>query len=113
MLKLFRRSKPTPEPSGSPSSPSQFTWDDSARQAIQQALSQAPIPAMLRGRVKKELEAAAEDAARADSKSHITAQHVMTGLLNRMPANMRAQVEKAMKGGPEEIKKLQQRLRRK
>jgi Ser-tRNA(Ala) deacylase AlaX len=106
MLKFWRKSNPS-----SDTSSEKLTWDDSARQAIQQSLQQAPIPAMLRGKVKKELEAAAEEAARADHKTSVTAQHVMTGMLNKMPANMRAQVEQAMKGGPEEIQKLQQRFR--
>ncbi len=105
MLKIWPKNK-------SNNTSGNLTWEDSARTAINQALQQAPIPAMLRGRVKKELESAAEEAARAANQTKVTAQHVMTGLLSRMPAKMRNQVEQAIKGGPTEIQKLQQRLRR-
>jgi hypothetical protein len=88
-------------------------WHKQAKAALQQSLNQAPIPKMLKGRVEKELKKAAEQAAR-DAKSKIvTPEHVMQGLLAKMPAKQRAQVEDAMSKGPQAIKDLEKKFRKK
>lgn len=87
-----------------------LSWDDQAKTAINQAVQQAPVPAMLKGRLKNELEGAAEAAARKANHTTVTPEDVMNGLLSKLPANMRQQVEDAMKQGPEGLKKLQNNL---
>ncbi len=92
--------------------PSSLIWDPEASAGIQQALKQVHIPKILTGRIKKELRQAAEDAARADGRAHVTSQDVLSGMLAKMPADMRQQVTKAMQeGNPDELKKLGKKLR--
>lgn len=115
-LPWFKR-KPSADETGSDISPTSppasgaFTWDDQARQGVEQALQQAPVPKLLKGRVKKELKKAAEEAATKAGRTNVTIHDVMNGMLAKMPPHMRAQVEKAMQGGPDEVKKLQRRFR--
>ncbi len=89
---------------------SALTWDESAIKALAQAVSQAPVPSIMKGRIKSELSKAAEEAARKDGKSTVTAQHLMAGILARLPKDMRAKVEAAAKQGPKGLKKLQEEL---
>jgi hypothetical protein len=86
-------------------------WDPSASEAIQMAMQQAPIPKMLQGRIRKELRKAAEETARQVKSDRVLAEHVMQGMLAKMPANIRDQVQSAMQSGPSEIAKLQKKLR--
>jgi hypothetical protein len=89
---------------------SPLSWDNSAVQALAQAVSQAPVPSMLKGRIKSELSKAAEEAARKEGKTTVTAQHLMAGILARLPEDMRKKVESAAKEGPAGLKKLQNEL---
>lgn len=91
--------------------PARLQWMPDASAGIEQALAQAPVPKMLRGRVKRELESAAEGAARAAGRDRVTMEDVMAGMLAKMPANMREQVEQAMQQGPEGLKNLQKRFK--
>jgi uncharacterized protein (DUF2342 family) len=104
---------PLKKSSSSGDSSGPLAWDEQARTAIGQALQQAPVPKMLKSRLRKELENAAEEAARKAGRAKVTAEDVMNGMLSKMPANMRQQVEEAMKGGPEALKKLQNKFQRK
>ncbi|MDD5074224.1 MAG: hypothetical protein PHU92_03580 [Candidatus Shapirobacteria bacterium] len=88
-----------------------LSWDEQAKTAINQAIQQAPVPPMLKGRLRKELEGAAESEAQKTNRKTVTAEDVMNGLLSKLPANMRQQVEEAMRGGPDALKKLQGKLR--
>lgn len=88
-----------------------MSWDEQAQLAVNQAVQQAPLPAMLKGRVRTELTNAAEETARAAGRNNVTAQDVLQGMLAKMPPAMRQQVEEAMKGGPEGLAKLQKKLR--
>lgn len=90
---------------------SSLQWDPKATQALEQALKQAPIPSMLKNRVKKELIAAAEETARAAGHTTVTAEDMMNGFLARMPADMRSKVEQAMQQGPEGLKNLENELK--
>jgi len=76
-----------------------LTWDPAATQGVEQALTQAPVPKALRGRLKKELRKAAEEAAREDGATHVKPEHLMSGMLAKMPENMRSQIEEAMRTG--------------
>ena len=89
----------------------ELSWDKSAIQALAQAVSQAPVPSMMKQRVKQELSSAAEEAARKAGKTTVTAQHLMAGILSRLPDNMRKKVEDAAKQGPAGLKKLQDELK--
>jgi histone H3/H4 len=87
--------------------PASFQWDATATQALEQAMSQAPVPKMLKGKVKKELKNAAETAAQAANRTTVTAEDLMQGMLAKMPSNMRSKVEDAMQKGPEGLKSLE------
>ena len=111
-MKPFWRKKQAVTPS-SGSDDGAVAWQTDATAAIDQALAQAPVPAMLKGKIRKELEAAAESAARASGHSEVTAQDVMEGLLAKMPANVRSKVEEAVANkDPRALAKLQKKLRR-
>jgi len=86
-------------------------WDAAATQALDQAVQQAPVPAMLRGKVKTELAKAAEAQAQAAGHSTVTAEDLMQGLLAKMPADMKAKVETAMSQGPDGLKNLEKELK--
>lgn len=88
-------------------SPVSLQWDATATQALEQAISQAPVPKILKGKVKKELKNAAETAARAANHTTVTAEDLMQGMLAKMPSNMRNKVEDAMQKGPEGLKSLE------
>ncbi len=109
-----KKSKESTEPtskSGSPQQPSgALSWDKSAVQALAQAVSQAPVPSMMKQRVKQELSNAAEEAAKKEGKTTVSAQHLMAGILSRLPEDMRKKVEAAAKQGPAGLKKLQDEL---
>lgn len=107
MFKLW----PTKKEAGE-TNPTELTWTSQATQGLEQALAQAPVPAMLRGRVRSELVNAAETHARAAGRNEVTPQDLMEGMLRKLPANMRSQVEEAMKKGPAGLKDLEQHLKR-
>lgn len=88
-------------------------WDAAASQALEQAANQAPVPGPLKGRVKKELKQAAEDYARQQNHTSVTAEDLMQGLLAKMPAAMRAKVEAAMQQGPQGLENLKGELEKK
>lgn len=117
MFKLFRKKKSLPDAEIVPESTSsipatgELTWDAQATQGLEQAIAQAPVPAMLKGRVRTELKSAAEGVARAEGRNTVTAQDLMQGLLSRLPENMRSKVETAMQGGPDKLKDLEKELR--
>ncbi len=90
----------------------EITWSDKATQALEQAVGQAPVPAMMKGRVKKELQKAAEDITCQAGRVQVTAEDLMNGLLSKLPAGLRQQVEQAAKQGPEGLKNLEKKLRR-
>ncbi|MEK7557131.1 MAG: hypothetical protein AAB538_04095 [Patescibacteria group bacterium] len=108
MLKFWKK-KPANEPSASGTS--ELTWDAQAQAALDQAVSQAPVPKMMKSMVKSQLKNAAEDAARKAGHTTVTPQDLMEGMLSKMPAGTRAKVEEAMKKGPEGIKDLERDLK--
>ncbi|MEX1997733.1 MAG: hypothetical protein WEA04_03635 [Candidatus Andersenbacteria bacterium] len=105
MFKLWPKKK-----ADSDESTPALRWDERATQGLEQALSQAPVPGPLKGRVKKELVQAAEDAARQNKHTTVTAEDLMQGLLAKLPASMRNRVEDALSGGPDKLQALQKDL---
>jgi hypothetical protein len=89
---------------------SDLAWDDQAKEILNKALGEAPVPAMLKGTVEKQLRRAAETAARNSGRTSVTAQDVMDGFLAKLPADVRAKVEGAMSEGPEALKRLQDEM---
>lgn len=85
-------------------------WDHAASSALERALQQTPIPALLRGTVKKELARAAEAHARDHGRTTVTAEDLMQSLLTKMPAHIREKVEQAIKQGPAGMNKLKREL---
>jgi hypothetical protein len=88
-----------------------LTWEDSATKALAQAVGQAPVPGIMKQRVKRELEQAAEAHARKAGKSTVSAEDLMQGIMARLPEGMRSKIEDAAKQGPEGLKKLQDELK--
>lgn len=86
-------------------------WDDTAANALEHALQQTPIPALVRGTVKSELVKAAEAHAREHGRGTVTAEDLMNGLLAKIPAAMRTKVEQALQQGPDALGKLQDELK--
>lgn len=113
MFKFWKKSNKETPKDKSDNSSGVLTWSIEATKALEQSVAQAPVPGMLKNKVKKELATAAEDTARATGHSEVTAEDLMAGLLSKLPANMRQQVEQAAKQGPEGLKNLEKRLRRK
>lgn len=115
MFSLWKKksseSNNTPQKSSAKEVSGQLSWDNSAITALAQAVSQAPVPSMMKGRIKQELSSAAEEAAKKEGKTTVTAQHLMAGILSRLPENMRKKVEDAAKQGPAGLKKLQDELK--
>jgi len=81
-------------------------WEEAATQALEQAISQVPLPGPLKGKVKKELAQAAETHAREQEHTAVTAEDLMNGMLAKMPAGAREKIEQAMQQGPEGLDKL-------
>lgn len=90
-----------------------LTWNAQASQALDQAVAQSPVPGMLKGRLKKELSKAAEAETTKAGRTEVTAEDLMTGLMSKLPAHMRSQIEEAAKQGPEGLKNLEKKLKRK
>lgn len=92
----------------------QLTWDPQAEAALSQAIAQAPVPGVLKNRVRSEMKKAAEAAARTNNRTTVTVEDVMAGLLSKVPDHMRSQIEEAMKSkDPAQLKKLEQQLKQK
>lgn len=108
MFKLWKKNKSEKNGDAGP-----LTWDTPAKQALEQAISQAPVPKMMKGVVRKQLSDAAEAQTRKAGRTSVTAQDLMNGLMEKLPANMRKQVEQAAKQGPQGLKNLEKRLKRK
>lgn len=86
---------------------SSLPWSPEAEQAVEQALSQSPVPALLRGPLRSKLRHAAEDAARVAQHETVQPEDLMQGLMGLLPPSVRATIEQRMKEGPEGLKKLQ------
>lgn len=84
-------SQPTNEPIKN--EPTKLTWSSQATQALDMALKQAPVPKLLKGKLRKELISAAEAHATQAGHSEVTAEDLVNGLMAKIPENMRGQVE--------------------
>jgi len=91
---------------------SKLQWDAAATQALNQAMQQAPVPSLLKGKVRSELAKAAEAHAESAGHATVTAEDLMQGLLAKMPAQMKSKVEAAMQQGPEGLKDLEKELKK-
>jgi len=109
-MNAFWNKKKESEQGQEPSS-GELTWHPQATQAIEMALSQAPVPGMLKGQIKKQLTKSAESATRNAGRSEVTAEDVMNGMLAAMPDNVRGQVEQAIESkDPSKLQDLQRKL---
>jgi len=108
MLSLFGKKK---DSSGNPIA--SLTWSDDAKQALEQAVAGAKVPKLLKGRMRKELEKAAESHTRSKGKTEVSAHDLMEGLLAKMPAEMRNRVMQAAQRGPQGLEELQKKLQKK
>lgn len=106
MLNFFKKNKEEKNTGTMP-------WNTQAKQALEQSVAQAPVPQILKGKVKKELAKAAEKAAQAAGHTEVTAEDLMAGLMEKLPAKMKKQVEQAARQGPQGLKNLQQQLSKK
>lgn len=90
-----------------------FNWEPQAEEAVEQSMKQSPVPKLLRGAVKKKIRKASEKAAVQAGRMVVKPEDVMQGMLALMPKNVRNQVEKAMKKGPDALQELQDNLKKK
>lgn len=102
MFSLFNKKQPKQE--------GNMQWEESARQALNQAVAQAPVPSIMKQQAKRQLEQAAEEYARNAGKTTVTAEDLMQGLMARLPDSMRKKVEEAAKKGPEGLKDLEKEV---
>lgn len=81
-----------------------ITWQPAASQALEAAMNQAPVPKLLKGRLKKELMKAAEEKAKTAGHTEVTPQDLIEGLMAKVPPEMRGQLESMMqnKGLPKQ-----------
>lgn len=121
MLSLFKRGKkkqqksentPTPAPVEGNAPSDALTWSKEAEDALSQATSQAPVPKIVKSRLKKELRKAAEAEAKKAGRTEVSAHDLMQGLMGKMPAEMRNRVEQAARKGPQGMELLQKQLDR-
>lgn len=94
MFSLFKKKQPNKLESEN-STPIQ--WEKSARDALNQAVAQAPVPAIMKQQAKRQLEKAAEEYALSQGKITVSAEDLMHGLMARLPEGMRKKVEDAAK----------------
>lgn len=104
MLNIFNKKKKEEGNNG-------LAWDDQATQALDQSMDQTPVPAAMKGTVRKKLAKAAEEQAVKSGHTSVTAEDLMQGLLSQLPENMRHKVEEAAKQGPEGMKNLEEDLK--
>lgn len=90
----------------------ELTWTDEASKALDQAAAQAPVPAMMKNKIKTELRKAAEEATRKEGRNQVSPEDLMQGLMAKLPQNMRNKVENAMQKGPEGLKDLEKELKK-
>ena len=89
-----------------------ISWEAEAKQALDQAVAQAPVPPLMKGMVKKQLQDAAEEYTKNAGRSTVTAEDLMKGLMAKLPDNMKSKVEEAMKKGPSGLKDLEKDLQK-
>lgn len=89
----------------------ELTWDDRASQALEQAAAQAPVPSIMKKKIRNELKKAAEEFTKKDNRTTVSPEDLMQGLMSKLPANMRGKIENAAKEGPEGLKKLEKEMR--
>lgn len=105
MFKRWRRNKDDHNSKDNQSS-NAFKWDDKASKALDAAVSQSHVPAMLKNKVRGELAKAAEVAATKSGHDTVTPEDLMAGMLEKLPADIRNQVEQAAQQGPDGLTKL-------
>lgn len=103
MLSLFRRKKED-------GSAVALTWHAQATEALEQAVAGAPVPSLLKKRLRKELTSAAEAHARKHGRSEVSPEDLMQGLLSKMPAEMKNRIMQAARKGPQGLQLLQKQL---
>lgn len=108
MFQFWKKSK---SESSELSTSGAITWDPKAQDALAQAVAQAPVPAMMKSMVKNELKKAAEEYAQKNGHTSVTPEDLMQGLMAKLPDNMKAKVENALKKGPSGLKDLEKELK--
>lgn len=89
-----------------------MTWEAQAETALNQSVSQAPVPAVMRSMLKSQLKASAEEAAKHAGRTNVTAEDLMAGLMSKLPANMKNKVANALKKGPAGLADLQKEFKK-
>lgn len=110
MLSIFKRNK---DKQGGAQPTTKLTWQQEATDALEQAVSGAPVPKLMKMRLRKELIKTAEAKARAAGKSEVSAHDLMEGLMSKLPAEMRNQIQQAAQRGPKGLEQLQKKFQKK
>jgi len=88
-----------------------ISWSTEAEKALEQALAQFPGPKLMVLPIKGKLRSSAESAAREAGHDEVKPEDLMKGLMDMLPADMKAKIEERMKEGPEGLKKLEEDLK--
>lgn len=94
MLKNWFKKKSVSQPSEAG-----ITWDEQATQALETAIAQAPVPQLLKGKLRTELKKTAEAEATKNGRQTVTAEDLFTGLMAKLPAHMQDKVKKMISEG--------------
>ncbi len=87
-------------------------WSQEAEQAVEVALGQMPVPALMRSVVRGRLRSAAEQAAGVAGHATVQPEDLVQGILDLLPGEMRETVEQRMREGPAGLEKLQDDLQK-
>lgn len=110
MLSIFKRNKGQTD---GEKPTAKLTWQQEATDALEQAVSGAPVPKLMKSRLRKELMKTAEAKARAAGKAEVSAHDLMEGLMSKLPAEMKNQIQQAAQRGPKGLEELQKKFQKK
>jgi len=81
------------------SSDSVMTWDGQATQALEMAVAQAPVPQMVKGKLRTEMKKMAEAEAQKNNRHNVTAEDLLQGMMAKLPSHMQDKVKGMIEKG--------------
>ena len=89
----FKKETPQNQPADS------ITWEAQATQALEMATAQAPVPQLLKGKLRTEMKKMAEAEAQKNGRATVTAEDLLNGMMAKLPSNMQDKVKGMMEKG--------------
>lgn len=90
----FKKETPSNTPSGS-----SIIWDDQAEKALDMSMAQAPVPQMLKGKLRSEMKKMAEAEAQKNGRTTVTTEDLLNGMMAKLPSHMQDKVKGMMEKG--------------